>query len=348
MNIVRFAWRKIYCFIETNKLRKEIITKYHMHNKGNKIVIIGTPNHGNLGDVAIFLAEKKLLEEHKPECNVFDVNMAVFDKEIPILKKLLKPSDLLILTGGGNLGNQYMDDEIIRRKVISLFPHNRIVIFPQTMFFTNDLSGEIEKEITRQIYNSHSHLVIAARDEYSFVEMKKIFSSKIMLVPDVVLTWSNTEKMKREGALLVLRSDVESTLSIIQKEQLKQVLLRQFQKVEFTDTVVNDLIGISNFETELMKKLNQIQKAKLVVTDRLHGMIFAAITQTPCLVINNYNHKLRETYKWIQHLEYIDFLPDINSTEEKVNELMIKNSCYYDMINIKEIYKEFLKEIFNG
>lgn len=348
MNIIRLTWRKLYHVIEQRRLRKEIALKYDLKRKIDNIVIFGTPNHGNLGDYAIFLAEKKILKEYKPDSHIFDVNMAVFCREIDSLKKLLKQSDLLILTGGGNLGNQYMDDENIRRKVISLFPHNRIVIFPQTIFFTDDDLGKKEKEVSRQIYNSHSRLLIAARDEFSYQEMQKTFSAKIVLVPDVVLTWGSLETLRREGALLVLRSDVESMLSDMQKEELQKVLSKMFCKIEKTDTVVDDCIGIDGFEGELLIKWKQFQKAELVITDRLHGMIFSAIAQTPCLVLNNYNHKLRETYKWMKDLSYVQFLTDMDSLEETIQRMKLMNHCKYEMSKTNLIYQEFLKEVFHG
>ena len=68
--------------------------------------------------------------------------MTDFQHEIDVLKKMLNKKDVLILTGGGNFGNQYMDDEKIRRLVIQKFPQNKIIMFPQTMYFTNDAIGE--------------------------------------------------------------------------------------------------------------------------------------------------------------------------------------------------------------
>ncbi|UKI29230.1 MAG: polysaccharide pyruvyl transferase family protein [Clostridium sp.] len=38
-----------------------------------------------------------------------------------------------------------------------------------------------------------------------------------------------------------------------------------------------------------------MQNQKVIVTDRLHGLIFfALITNTPCIVISSYNQKLKE------------------------------------------------------
>lgn len=36
---------------------------------------------------------------------------------------------------------------------------------------------------------------------------------------------------------------------------------------------------------------DQFRSLQLIVTDRLHGMIFAAITSTPCIVFGNFNQQ---------------------------------------------------------
>ena len=48
---------------------------------------------------------------------------------------LIQKQDILILQGGGNFGNYYMDDEMIRRSVISRFKNNRIIMFHRPVYF---------------------------------------------------------------------------------------------------------------------------------------------------------------------------------------------------------------------
>ena len=57
--------------------------------------------------------------------------------------------------------------------------------------------------------------------------------------------------------------------------------------------------------------------AKLVITDRLHGMIFAAISETPCIVFSNYNHKVGGTYEWIKQLPYIRYVENMGEAKKK-------------------------------
>ena len=56
-------------------------------------------------------------------------------------------------------------------------------------------------------------------------------------------------------------------------------------------TVLSYDVSVEKREEELKRKFNEFKSAKLVVTDRLHGMVFAAITGTNCIVINSKSPK---------------------------------------------------------
>jgi exopolysaccharide biosynthesis predicted pyruvyltransferase EpsI len=48
-----------------------------------------------------------------------------------------------------------------------------------------------------------------------------------------------------------------------------------------------------------------------VVTDRLHGLIFSVIHGTPCVAIENSNHKIRSTWQtWLSDLPSVRLLSD--------------------------------------
>jgi len=58
--------------------------------------------------------------------------------------------------------------------------------------------------------------------------------------------------------------------------------------------------------------LNDFSSSKLVVTDRLHGMVFSAITETPCIVINSLSPKVEGCYEWLKDLDYICFASSVD------------------------------------
>lgn len=330
------------------KQKKQVKLKYHIRGNRRNVVIFGVPNHGNLGDYAIFTAERELLSGYLPDANVFGVNMVDFSHEIRALKKLLSEKDLLILTGGGNLGNQYPDDERIRRITIESFPKNKIVLFPQTFFFTQDEEGEKEKKNTAEIYNRHKHLFLMARDGVSWEKMKQTFSVPVKLMPDVVLTLRFEETGKKEGALLLLRRDVEKKLTDEEEAALKEDLQKKFGTVTQTDTEISYWDYIKDPEGKLKEKIEEVRRAQLVVTDRLHGMVFAAAAATPCVVFGNYNHKVRETYQWVSHLPYVAFVQDESGLDAAVQKVLGVQHPVYDNTEILRLYDETMREILYG
>ena len=102
-----------------------------------------------------------------------------------------------------------------------------------------------------------------------------------------------------------------------------------------------------NYRTSLLdSKFDEFQTAKFVITDRLHGMIFAAITQTPCIVFGSLTHKTIESYSWLQNLEYIQFCKDINKLEELIDKVNSSQNVNYDNnFAIEKIVKILKKEI---
>ena len=62
-------------------------------------------------------------------------------------------------------------------------------------------------------------------------------------------------------------------------------------------------------EFEVERKFDEFRRARLVITDRLHGMIFAAITGTPCIALNNSSGKVEGVWSlWLRHLDYVKFV----------------------------------------
>ena len=92
-----------------------IKSKYKIQSAVRNIFIVGTPSHGNLGDHAIWYATRNLLQEIYTTANIVDILIEDFFVEIDAIYELIQNQDIIILQGGGNLGNCYMDDEMIRR-----------------------------------------------------------------------------------------------------------------------------------------------------------------------------------------------------------------------------------------
>lgn len=319
--------------------------EYKRLKKYKKIFIFGSPDHGNLGDHAITNAQIQLLKNNFKEYKIIEITLNEYKKNIFFIKKYINKDDIITINGGGNFGNQYMFDENIRRDVIRNFPNNKIILFPQTMYFTNDKNGKEELEKSKYIYEKHLNLTLVAREKKSFELMKENFKNNtIILTPDIVLYLNKSKKkVDRKGALFCMRNDLESQLSKAQKQKILNLLKMNYCDIKVTDTVINKNISKDKREYILNEKFDEFRNSELVITDRIHGMVFAAITSTPCIALSNYNHKVIGTYEWIKNLDYIKFSKDINEIQLYINELKNGKSNQYDNSFILNQYNKIIE-----
>ena len=324
-----------------------------------KIVLINAPTYGNIGDLAIAIAEKKFIKDNLQQYEYMEVLEIEFKDRLEEMKKLLTSEDVIVLTGGGNMGSEYICFEETRRTVIEEFPNNKIIIMPQTIYFHDTPLGKEELEKTKKIYNNHKYLTVVAREKVSFEIMKKEFSNvNIILAPDIVMYLNETKTEKRTGVVMAMRNDKEKTLNIDRIEDIEKDLLELEYKKEKVEQIDENRIYVTinnvldNEETNkvekytcmsrgqciigdmrdkvFQEKLDEFRSAELVITDRLHGMIFAAITSTPCIAFGNYNYKIESSFEWLKEQKFIKFLRDTNNLEEVITELKAEENYEYN------------------
>ncbi|MFV0559284.1 MAG: polysaccharide pyruvyl transferase family protein, partial [Enterococcus sp.] len=222
------------------------------------------------------------------------------------------------LVGGGNFGNRYPFLEYSRQFLIEQLSDFPCISFPQTLEFSEDSVGLKAFANAVRIYEKNQ-VILVARDRQSAQRFSDNFATQSLLVPDIVLSQKrvNPEHEKnREGVLFCLREDEErgEGLSTLAQEQIQA----NFQKASWRDTTSTDkLMRLEEREALLFTLWEEFSKAELVVTDRLHGMIFAAIHGTPCLVLDTCNHKVKYVYEqWLKENERILFLEHTSHLDE--------------------------------
>lgn len=307
-----------------------------------KLILMGIPQHGNLGDNVIAFAEEKILKKYFPNFEIIQFPEDGLAEYINNNRNMVNDNDVILLQGGGNMGDLYSYIEDGRRCAIQTFQKNKIIIFPQTLYYKN----EIEFKKSMNIHNSHNNLVIMAREEKSYNYMKKYYDKcKIYLTPDIVLTMKEVYNFKREEAILLLRSDEEKVLNEIEQNKIIELMKKMYGKYSVTDTDLHqNNINLKGKEREniLIKKFEHLNKAKVIINNRLHGMIFAAITETPCVALNSYTHKIVESYKWLKDLKYIELCDDINLLEDKIKKVTSCKDRFYDNSFAENIISKIL------
>ena len=315
-----------------------------------KFIIMGQPLHDNLGDMAIWYAEKKFLGDNFKDTEVISFPEQNLLEEVEKHKDVITDEDVLFMQGGGNLGNQYLNVEGPRREIIRRYPNNPIIMFPQTVHFTDDEEGRREIEKSREVYSSHKNLTMIIREKKSLEIAKEIFPDvKVVFLPDIVTYLYRPGKFEREGALLVLRGDAEKHTKDEEEIKIKEFLNDNFSKVDQIDISKGKFYDEKYLLDKLFETLDLFSKYKLVITDRLHGMIFSFITKTPCIAMKNYNHKVESFYDWFDEVNYIELSKNVEDLEEKiiklkdVNTVKSNESFQKEFDTLKNIIKEIIK-----
>jgi pyruvyl transferase EpsI len=343
-NIISFKNKfRILLFLQQFKSFR-FFDKNQLQESKNKVYIFLAADYGNLGDVAITFAQTKFLEENLKDLQVVEIPISQSLEGLWFVKRHIKKGDIITTVGGGNLGNLYDQIEFIRQLVVSFYPNNKFISFPQTFDFDTTAEGQKSLSIAKRVYNSHSNIVFVAREETSYSMMQKHFTAaKVILTPDIVISLDKQESFnKREGVVICMRKDKEKNLSAKQSQFINEQIKNRFENISFYDTHINrDQLSISERESELNAIWNAFRSAELVVTDRLHGMIFCYITNTPCLVFQNNNHKVRETYDWIKGNLNINLVTEFS--EENIEKFFKRKDFNTgELVAIREKYQPLI------
>jgi len=307
------------------------------------VYLVFTPEHGNLGDHAIAQSETEILLNLKiPYIEI--TGKQLFDLE---KKKMLKVMNgrVILIHGGGYLGTIWLKSELMIRSIIINNPKSTVFLLPNTIYYEDDEKGKTELGKSIEIYNSHRKLKIFAREKISYEKMKKIYQN-VSLVPDMVLHMNKCQDgIERKGCILCLRNDCEKTRTVEKEKSIRRQLKKIFgENVRELDMVVSHQIPVCERNKELETQYDALRHSELVVTDRLHGMIFCVITGTPCIVIDSKSPKVRGCYDWIRDLPYICFCENVDELTH-VFESIPRQKWKYDNKKLLPFYEPLKHDI---
>lgn len=323
---------RIYIDLYGYLYRKKEIRKYrnklHFPDRKNRrlVFLIGMAEYNNMGDIAISYASQKYLR------NIYGDSLVCLTENEFLANRTyvsgyISEADILILQGGGNISNLYPDQQKIRKKVIQSFQRNCIVIFPQSVYFTDDSSGCKEMKRTMKLYSGHSKLYIMAREKNTYNFFKKhISDNRLLLVPDIVFTLSQTnqELKDRTNITVILRNDSEKKADINYADISRRITALGYEEysVRKYDTVIDHNVHKAEYENSINEIMSVFMSSRLVITDRLHAMIFSYIANTPCIAIDNITGKVSNSYEWIKSWNRIRLLNDKQSIDKVLREML--------------------------
>lgn len=275
-----------------------------------RIFIIGLPVHGNYGDHLIGAAEKAFFEKFFPKHQLIELSMAYCNSHRDVLKKNIKNDDVIVISGGGWMGDLYTHDEDFVRYYLREFT-NKIIIFPQTIYY-EDLSSTYCQEGV-ELYRKSLNTFICCRDKksYDFLIKNHVSADRIFCVPDITLFFYGKIKKyfykisesKRHVIGFCFRSDNEKVSTNEELESYKKTFAKMGYDIELFSTEENKYVKQNNRMNELTDLLSKISSYEYVLTDRLHAMIMATLVGTKCCFWDNKTNKVSGVYGWMDILE---------------------------------------------
>ena len=320
-----------------------------LKNTKKKIVVLGTPIHGNIGDHLIAAAESQFFHERFSNYKYVDCTMPFSRYFLPLVLNSIGEEDYLMVSGGGWLGSEWKTHEVFVRKIVSSHVKGHVVILPQTVFYKEldefALAGA-------KIYHNCYELFFCVRDELSFEFLKNNHFcdlERLFLMPDFALFYEGFDlQLARENIINVcFRNDIEVSIDTSVRNQLLEILQSDGYSVrEVTTNIRGKLIKQGERENAIKDKIKEIANCKLLVTDRLHAMIMAAISGTPCIAFDNATHKVAGVYKWIKYLDYIHLYEKGENLDLTISKLL---SCStenrYDRTPLNQYFDELEKKL---
>ena len=284
----------------------------------NDYVLYDLPYYSNIGDLLIWEGELSFLKGlplKMLECgSAFTSN----------LKRKIKKDTIILLQGGGNFGDIW-DIHEFKRKVIRNYPENRIIIFPQTVFYqkNENMLRDIE------LMSRHPYLTICARDIHSFEVLKKNFKNTILLVPDMAfcIPYENLQKYlqpTQNKTLYVKRKDKELCKENISFSPLFNLFESDWPSYEqvtweekglklaykFRHLGLSSIIDLYAFyilRPQLIRKgIEFVSQYREIYTTRLHVFILSILLGKSCTIIDNSYGKNSSFYEtWLKNVDGI-------------------------------------------
>ena len=321
-----------------------------VENTQKRIFFCGIPIHKNLGDQGQRYCIERWCKENYPDYTVVPIaTWAFYEKNFKKKLEGLASKDDIFLIQSGYCTTSRHYDHPMHRYVVSTFVDNAILIMPQTVRFVEDRDGHK----TGKIYDAHKKLMFLARDKISFESAKKFFPhTKVYLYPDIVTTLIGTMEFKeeRKGVLICVRNDGEKKYGSDQIEELSRRFLNNGTACDISDTNSDLPLEeiVARYEEVLSDMLRFFASHRVVITDRFHGTIFSLISNTPVIVLETNDHKVKTGTEWFAGV-YDGAYYNAGSIEEAYkmagdilnSNTNVRNSAYF-----KEKYFDVLKNEF--
>lgn len=300
-------------------LKDKLADITHHIPRAKPIVYLDYPIHLNFGDILILRGTERFFRDYGYQV----ISRASYENATQRLLSGITPEVTIVFHGGGNFGDLYPVHQNHREEVIRRFPHNKIVVLPQTVHFGSADAAAKSAAVFRQ----HRDLTLFVRDEPSLAATAGSFCDKVLLSPDMAhQLWpqpgrSKQDSSKQESNVLEL-PNARPTLYFMRKDMEAanaQILFSEeecdtYDWMDFIPPwqrkIYGAILRIHRAEAKLNRPLgaqqmwyaycdrlsagmtNEFDRFGEVVTSRLHGLIFSTLLGKRVRYLDNSYGKL--------------------------------------------------------
>lgn len=281
--------------------------------QGTPCALLSFPSSGNVGDNAIWLGERRCLQGLGAR-TVYTCEAWSYSRQQ--LRARVRDG-VILLQGGGNLGDLWPVPQRLREEVIADFPDNLIIQLPQTIYFRD----RVHLARAREVFRRHPRLILLVRDRRSEEIARNEFVNETHLCPDMAFALGTLPRPQRpeRQVLCLLRTDQESQDPAQSMSQpadgridwrLDPTALRHLsQLVRHGARLQGRYLGgdpawraaLEAYDLVARLRLRRgcrlLSRGEFVVTDRLHGHILSLLLGIPHVVTDNNYGKLRAFYE---------------------------------------------------
>jgi pyruvyl transferase EpsO len=263
--------------------------------------LVGYPIYPNFGDVLILLGTIEMLRTRSSR-----IVEATSSDGGRFRSHRVTPQTVCVLQGGGNFGDLWPEHQVLREGVITLNRHCRIVGMPQSLHF-DDARG---LDRFASIASHHPDLHLFWRDHRSYETARARFPCHNYLAPDMAQTlwpiYRQPAPAADGGRIFIFRTDQETAANPasvtamsnhlddwwdFHSERWKTMLRfchgmdRRLGAAGIARQILDLWVGVSRAEARYLAGVFGRQSE--IVTNRLHGHIFACLTERRSRVVDN-------------------------------------------------------------
>ncbi|MFC8038922.1 polysaccharide pyruvyl transferase family protein [Paenarthrobacter sp. NPDC057355] len=315
---------------------------------GTRVALLDFPRHQNAGDSFIWLGALAYFKQLGVRVD-YVADIFCFDPSD--LRKRL-PKGPILITGGGNFGDRWMEHQAFRERIVSEFPDRQIIQLPQSL----DFESKRGLERAQRVLNAHENLTLMFRQTADMERAAKWFpTSRHVYCPDLALGLGQIDRPRQASCdvLLLLRNDSESItrhnldsfaqlahevtdwrLSGISQllwlaYRLPENVARVLSPFRYTLQSVIAWTYLRAARLNLEASAKTLSRGRVVVTDRLHGMFLGALLGIPTIAMDNANGKVAAIFSdYMSNFDNIHMVDSLDEAAEKATEILVSEQRY--------------------